>query len=610
MPAFTDILDALEADILCFQEVKSSRSSLTKRCAVPPSYHAFFSFPVNKTGYSGVSTYVRTTSAIPLKAEEGLCGVLQPKPPLKDEERVSDLESYPQRILEDEGDDIDYKDLDSEGRTLTFDFGLFVLINVYCPNDGNGTDERNKYKADFHTVLEARVRGLVEREGREVIVVGDLNACAAVIDHCEGPIMVAKGLAEGLQGEDGFWGKDCRRWMRDWMVSEDCGGGGPMIDITRRLWPDRKGMYTCAFSILTPYKMKFSDRVPGWNTKISARDSNYGTRIDYIMITRGLLPWIKAADIQPHIRGSDHCPVYVDLHDEIVDSTGATITLKDAMGFKNEEQREPPRIASKFWDEYSGKQRLLQQFFGKSAGAATAPTASVSKLNTPETPLTLVGQPDSTLSTLPDATDTPPSSLSQCSAATSCTATPLPPSASYTTRSSSPTASPSLESSTTAVKRKLTADTLVRGSSKKKLKAAPEKKKKALNDKKTTSGQATLASFFAKPQKGASLGLPSKGVQDMGETSKSNISQSSEEDQHGAIEDVVDADYQLALLLSSDAEPASPKRPTDDSTKQAWSTLMAPIEPPKCAVHGEPAKEMTVTKAGPNKGKKFFICSR
>jgi AP endonuclease-2 len=37
---------------------------------------------------------------------------------------------------------------------------------------------------------------------------------------------------------------------------------------------------------------------------------------------------------------------------------------------------------------------------------------------------------------------------------------------------------------------------------------------------------------------------------------------------------------------------------------------MAPVQPPKCTVHGEPAKEYTVNKPGPNKGKTFFICSR
>jgi exonuclease III len=57
-------------------------------------------------------------------------------------------------------------------------------------------------------VLRARIQGLVDREKREVVLVGDINACAAVIDHCEGHLMVAKGLTEGMSGEGRFWGKD------------------------------------------------------------------------------------------------------------------------------------------------------------------------------------------------------------------------------------------------------------------------------------------------------------------------------------------------------------------------------------------------------------------
>lgn len=224
--------------------MKSSRSGLSKAVAIPPSYSAFFSFPVRKSGYSGVATYTRTKTVTPIKAEEGLCRTIQFKPPYSAEEWVSSPEAYPQQIIEydDVTDPLDYKDLDSEGRSLVLDFGLFVLINVYCPNDGNGTEERDKYKANFHQILEARVKGLVEREGRQVIVVGDLNACAAVMDHCEGHLMVAQGNVD--LNEHGFWGKDARRCLRDWLV-DDNGSGGCMIDIVRRSWPDRKGMYTC-----------------------------------------------------------------------------------------------------------------------------------------------------------------------------------------------------------------------------------------------------------------------------------------------------------------------------------------------------------------------------
>lgn len=228
-------------------EMKSSRSTLPKDVAVPPSYDSFFSFPVKKSGYSGVATYTRAATVVPVKAEEGLTGLIQPKPPFTPKERVSRFENYPPQLLHD--DDLDFKHLDSEGRAITVDFGLFVLINVYCPNDGTGTEERDKYKMDYHRLLDARVKGLIEKEGREVIVLGDINACAAIIDHCEGNIMVARGKAAGLEGEDGFWGKEYRRWLRDWLQKED-GTGGPLVDVVRRFWPDRKGMYTCKTLLL------------------------------------------------------------------------------------------------------------------------------------------------------------------------------------------------------------------------------------------------------------------------------------------------------------------------------------------------------------------------
>ena len=62
------------------------------------------------------------------------------------------------------------------------DFGLFVLTNLYCPNEGS--DARFPYKMTYHLMLQERVRGLIAAE-REVVVVvvKDQNACAALIDH-------------------------------------------------------------------------------------------------------------------------------------------------------------------------------------------------------------------------------------------------------------------------------------------------------------------------------------------------------------------------------------------------------------------------------------------
>lgn len=225
--------------------MKSSRQGLAKTVSLPPSFDSFFSFPLKKSGYSGVATYVRKDTSLTLKAEEGLTGLIQPRPPLQDSERISKLSLYPPQLVDPMDEEVDYQDLDSEGRAILVDLGLFVLVNVYCPNDGTGTEERERFKMQYHRLLEKRVRDLIS-EGREVILVGDLNACASVEDHCEGRLMVEKGLAEGLQGEEGFWGKESRRWMRSLILNDADGNSGCMIDIVRKFWPERKGLYTCA----------------------------------------------------------------------------------------------------------------------------------------------------------------------------------------------------------------------------------------------------------------------------------------------------------------------------------------------------------------------------
>ncbi|KAJ6552810.1 Endonuclease/exonuclease/phosphatase [Mycena capillaripes] len=524
MKTHDDILNLLQADIICFQEMKSSRQNLPKAVGVPPSYHSFFSFPLQKNGYSGVAVYTRTEAVVPCKAEEGLTGLLQPKLPLSPSERVSVREAYPDEIMAEATSDVDFRNLDSEGRALVVDFGLFVLVNAYCPNDGTETEERLKYKMDFHRMLEARVKGLIEVEKREVIVVGDLNACAAVIDHAEGNLMVTRGQAEGMEGEDGFWARDVRRWLRSWLISEEEGNKGCLVDVVRRFWPDRKGMYTC------------------WNTKISARESNYGTRIDYILVTPGLLPWIKAADIQPEIKGSDHCPVTIG-----------------------------PRIAAKFWDEY--KQRLLDTFFGKKTESSPKLTSSQAQAS----------QPTSDPST-PSATLASDMLTSTQKTATAVSSSPSELLDDRHSLGSQPLSSTPSSSSVAAAKRKRDAQEPVASSSKK-------PKKDNLKPKKV--GQTSLASFFSKSDSSSSKAEAS--------SSKTKLSAA----------DLLDADYKLALSLSQESSPprASGSKTNADS-KKVWTTLLAPVKPPLCEVHGEPTKELTVNKPGPNKGKNFFICAR
>ncbi|KAI0342965.1 DNase I-like protein [Trametopsis cervina] len=499
------ILDHLDADIICFQEMKSSRQALARDVATPENYRSFFSFPVKKGGYSGVAVYTKSAQVVPLKAEEGIAGCIQPKPPLSPEERISS--TYPSlHDISYYGDTQDHSfDLfDSEGRGLVLDFGLFVLINVYCPNETS--DDRLSFKMNYHLMLEERVRRFIE-EGREVVVLGDINVCATPMDHCDGHLP---------SNASTFWEHPARAWFHKWLHPQ-----GPMVDVVRRAWPDRKAMYTC------------------WNTKIQARETNYGTRIDYILVTEGMLKWIKHADIQQSLKGSDHCPIYVDLHDEVVLESGETLKLRDAMQ-QGEAPPQLPRIAAKYWPEFSEKQTRLSSFFGKKTAIENQTERTTSNKLTIPSKLTTLKRPSS-------------SSLHQ---------------------------------------------------------AGTSSNKKAKKD----ASLGTIDSFLGKPTPAVSSSKAGSSSASAIEIEVDSAPPQSTSPLNTTTEAAqLEADYRLALELAeeNDEGPSlTPPTPSSSQSKAAWSTLFTPAQPPKCTVHGEPAKKWTVNKAGPNKGRSFYVCAR
>lgn len=302
----------------------------------------------------------------------------------------------------------------------------------------------------------------------------------------------------------------------------------------------------------------------GWNTRIAARETNYGTRVDYILVTRGLLKWIKHGDIQPSLKGSDHCPIYIDLHDEVTLASGEVVKLGEAMQ-QSEPPREAPRISAKYWDEFSGKQKLLSSFFGKK-GDVTAPDEESSVSPSISQTKEISSQQ------LPAIADAGSSKLSRKPSATQGVSKKRP---------------------------------LVASSSQ----AASKKTKK-------DPGQATLGSFFGKTKNASSSAASSatekaKSVEvivldgDL-ESNSSNLPTASAQD-----EAQLEADYRLACELAASQDFGEPSSsPSSSQSKTAWSTLFTPVQPPKCTVHGEPAKRYTVNKPGPNKGRAFYLCSR
>ena len=169
---------------------------------------------------------------------------------------------------------IDLEEHGREGRTVTTEFDGFYLVNVYVPNarrELTRLDYRQRWDRDFL----AYVRRLEAR--KPVVFCGDLNVAHRDID-------LARPKANlGSAG--------CTAEERAGFASYLAAG---FLDSFREFEPG-PGHYTW------------------WSNQRGVRDKNVGWRIDYFLLSAALRPWLRTAFIRPGVRGSDHCPVGIEL---------------------------------------------------------------------------------------------------------------------------------------------------------------------------------------------------------------------------------------------------------------------------------------------------------
>lgn len=252
-------------------------------------------------GYSGVVIYTRNVTCAPIRAEEGITGILTPPNTstsfrdLPDEDQIG---GYPNAEQLSEAD-YDPATLDAEGRCVILEFPAFVLIGTYCPAERDET--RTHYRTSFLRILDARIRNLV-RAGKRVVWTGDLNISREEIDTAAAEESMRKHGLDPIE----WISTPARRMLNQLLIGgkvhgqKDEGRETPILwDICRAFHPDRKGMYTC------------------WETKVNARPGNYGARIDYVICSHEMKDWFSDANIQEGLMGSDHCPVYAVLKDKV-----------------------------------------------------------------------------------------------------------------------------------------------------------------------------------------------------------------------------------------------------------------------------------------------------
>ncbi|MCL2234358.1 MAG: exodeoxyribonuclease III [Firmicutes bacterium] len=172
---------------------------------------------------------------------------------------------------------VDNDEFDNEGRCMTLEFKDYYIVNIYVPTSVNKNLERYYFRLDFDEAFRAFVENLMRY--KPVIICGDFNVAHQYIDinaNCSRNVETPPGFLP--QEREGF----------EQLLSLG------LFDVYRHLNPDKR-IYT-------------------WFSNYKAKDSkerrlDFGSRIDYFLVSNELIDCVQDATIHSDIEGSDHCPI-------------------------------------------------------------------------------------------------------------------------------------------------------------------------------------------------------------------------------------------------------------------------------------------------------------
>jgi exodeoxyribonuclease-3 len=169
----------------------------------------------------------------------------------------------------------DIEEFDNEGRIICHEFEQFYLYNIYFPN-GQRDQDRLDYKMRFYDAFLEHSENL-RKSGKAIIACGDYNTAHKEID------------------------------LKNPKANEKNSGFLPI----ERAWIDKYVAhgYVDTFRIFHEEPEQYS----WWTYRIGARARNIGWRIDYFFIDEEHQDLIKDAFIWQKVKGSDHCPVGIEL---------------------------------------------------------------------------------------------------------------------------------------------------------------------------------------------------------------------------------------------------------------------------------------------------------
>ncbi|KAL2065445.1 hypothetical protein VTL71DRAFT_3115 [Oculimacula yallundae] len=589
---FAAMFEILEADIVVMQETKIQRKDLQDDMVLVPGWDVFFSLPKHKKGYSGVAIYTRNSVCAPIRAEEGITGILTPPNSttsfrdLPDDQQIG---GYP-TISQLSGCELDATTLDSEGRCVILEFPAFVLIGTYCP--ATRDESRDEFRIGFLNALDARVRNLVAA-GKRVFLTGDLNIIREGMDMASVEETLRK---EGMTLEEYFSSPASRR-LNQLLVGgkvygeRDEGREKPVMwDICRAFHPTRAGMFTC------------------WQQKINARPGNFGARIDYVLCSEDWKDWFCESNIQEGLMGSDHCPVYAVLKEKVT-IEGEEVYTRDIMssGFFKDGVRQrdwSPKdllpISAKLIPEFDRRRSIRDMFTKKPSLSKAESSMSIVQEDDRDSVTILPGRPVGNEETTGASEGGQPlGGLKVDSQNTDVSRT--------VTLKDPPT--PSMQSPVKPAKRPIEPSSSARPPKRGKSGAIS---KTAGGKGQAVKGQSSLMGFFKPktPQPESQVSSTMDAESDTASLAENAAPSESPTPARSEKE---------AFSASQSVEIESPSKPFNLAeqkdvidpivSKESWSKLLGKRVVPRCD-HNEPCISLVTKKPGANCGRSFYMCPR
>lgn len=253
--AFDHFLATCQPDVLCLQETKINQDTLANSEIQEKysDYEQFYSFASRK-GYSGTAIWVKRSA---------------PEMPTDERIQSTTTDELSKTNLSDQ-----YGNLADEGRLTVLNFGDFFLISVYVPNA-----KENLSRLGLRQKWDRALAEMIKKLDKPVVICGDFNVAHQEIDLARPKDNI---------GRHGFTDQERAGFKNLLRIAN-------LHDIFRDQNPDKTGAYTW------------------WSHWGNARANNVGWRIDYFLISETLVKNAKNPEIFPDIRGSDHCPISLEI---------------------------------------------------------------------------------------------------------------------------------------------------------------------------------------------------------------------------------------------------------------------------------------------------------